>query len=355
MLDLVADEAPTALAGASRPGPSAVRPKRRPPALGQQLVRAPRPLGRPARPGRPAPRAPGRRSGAPRAASPAISSTAPSDRRTSRARGSRRGRVAASLDVVVGAGFTVDALEQRPRAGEPAEPDRRDRHPGPHAARHRRTGHAAARLRPQPERATRPTSGVGFARTGNRYWSAALAAGIVSRDRDTRHALVHHGVGMTDLVKRATPRADELTTAEYRAGLARVGRLVRLAPTGRGLLRRAGRLAGGGRPQGGGRRAARAARRHAGVRDALDQRPQRPHAPGRAGRPPRVPRPPSPTAPDRADRGRPRSGRTGEPYGRERGGVSGSSNGGGGWRPRGRGRRPRGPSRGRRASPACGR
>ena len=30
---------------------------------------------------------------------------------------------------------------------------------------------------------------------------------------------------MTDLVKRATPRADELTTAEYRAGLERVGRL----------------------------------------------------------------------------------------------------------------------------------
>ena len=30
---------------------------------------------------------------------------------------------------------------------------------------------------------------------------------------------------MTDLVKRATPRADELTTAEYRAGLERVARL----------------------------------------------------------------------------------------------------------------------------------
>jgi TDG/mug DNA glycosylase family protein len=31
---------------------------------------------------------------------------------------------------------------------------------------------------------------------------------------------------MTDLVKRATPRADELTRDEYRAGLARVERLV---------------------------------------------------------------------------------------------------------------------------------
>jgi TDG/mug DNA glycosylase family protein len=70
-------------------------------------------------------------------------------------------------------------------------------------------------------------AGVGFARPGNRYWPAALAAGIVGRDRDPRDALVHHHVGMTDLVKRATPRADELTREEYRAGLARVDRLVR--------------------------------------------------------------------------------------------------------------------------------
>ena len=68
--------------------------------------------------------------------------------------------------------------------------------------------------------------GVGFARPGNRYWPAALAAGLVSRDRDSRHALVHHGIGMTDLVKRATPRADELTADEYRSGVERVGRLV---------------------------------------------------------------------------------------------------------------------------------
>lgn len=68
--------------------------------------------------------------------------------------------------------------------------------------------------------------GIGFARPGNRYWPAALAAGLVSRDRDTRHALAHHGVGMTDLVKRATPRADALTTDEYRDGVGRVGRLV---------------------------------------------------------------------------------------------------------------------------------
>jgi double-stranded uracil-DNA glycosylase len=69
-------------------------------------------------------------------------------------------------------------------------------------------------------------AGVGFARPGNRFWSAALAAGLVSRARDARDALVSHRIGMTDLVKRATPRADELTRHEYRTGLARVERLV---------------------------------------------------------------------------------------------------------------------------------
>ena len=66
--------------------------------------------------------------------------------------------------------------------------------------------------------------GVGFGRAGNRFWPAALAAGIVSVDRDARHALEHHGIGMTDLVKRSTPRADEVSPGEYREGLARVER-----------------------------------------------------------------------------------------------------------------------------------
>lgn len=68
--------------------------------------------------------------------------------------------------------------------------------------------------------------GVGFARPGNRFWPAAIAAGLVTVPRDTRAALAS-GIGMTDLVKRATARADELTRDEYRAGLARVERLVR--------------------------------------------------------------------------------------------------------------------------------
>jgi double-stranded uracil-DNA glycosylase len=69
-------------------------------------------------------------------------------------------------------------------------------------------------------------AGVPFARPGNRFWPAALRAGLVTRDRDPRHALAVHGVGFTDLVKRATPRAASLGAEEYRAGGERLGRLV---------------------------------------------------------------------------------------------------------------------------------
>ncbi|MGV3758207.1 MAG: uracil-DNA glycosylase family protein [Actinomycetota bacterium] len=68
-------------------------------------------------------------------------------------------------------------------------------------------------------------AGVGFVTPGNRFWPAALEVGLATVDRDPRHALHCHGLGMTDLVKRATPRAAELTVAEYRDGLARVERL----------------------------------------------------------------------------------------------------------------------------------
>ena len=70
-------------------------------------------------------------------------------------------------------------------------------------------------------------AGIGFARPGNRFWPAAIAAELVSRDRDVWHALDAQGIGMTDLVKRATPRAAELSRDEYRAGADRVGALVR--------------------------------------------------------------------------------------------------------------------------------
>jgi TDG/mug DNA glycosylase family protein len=70
-------------------------------------------------------------------------------------------------------------------------------------------------------------AGVGYARPGNRFWAAAMAAGIVTLDRDPVAALVGHGVGMTDFVKRPTRTAAEVTSEEYRSGFARLERLVR--------------------------------------------------------------------------------------------------------------------------------
>jgi TDG/mug DNA glycosylase family protein len=69
-------------------------------------------------------------------------------------------------------------------------------------------------------------AGVGFAGRTNRFWPAALEAGLVTRTHDGFHALTVDRVGMTDLVKRATPRAADLTVAEYSAGVGRVRRLV---------------------------------------------------------------------------------------------------------------------------------
>ena len=69
-------------------------------------------------------------------------------------------------------------------------------------------------------------AGVGYARPGNRFWPAAVAAGLVTRSHDAFHALANHAVGMTDLCKRATARSTELTADEYREGAARVERLV---------------------------------------------------------------------------------------------------------------------------------
>lgn len=69
-------------------------------------------------------------------------------------------------------------------------------------------------------------AGVGYFRGGNRFWKAALASGLVSRDRDPTDALRSHGMGMTDLVKRPSRAADEVSPAEYRQGLGRLERLV---------------------------------------------------------------------------------------------------------------------------------
>jgi double-stranded uracil-DNA glycosylase len=79
-------------------------------------------------------------------------------------------------------------------------------------------------LNPSPYAAD---AGVGFARPGNRFWPALAAAGLATRDRDAVHALTVHGIGMTDLVKRATTSARSLTASEYRDGFERIDRLAR--------------------------------------------------------------------------------------------------------------------------------
>lgn len=73
-----------------------------------------------------------------------------------------------------------------------------------------------------------------FARPGNRFYPALLRAGIVARAMDPsagmsdedRDELRSRGIGITNVVPRATARADELTTEELRAGGARLRTLV---------------------------------------------------------------------------------------------------------------------------------
>jgi TDG/mug DNA glycosylase family protein len=69
-------------------------------------------------------------------------------------------------------------------------------------------------------------SGIPFSRPGNRFWPAALRAGLAARDRDPFAAL-ERGIGFSDFCKRATRRASELRFAEYARGRARLQHLVR--------------------------------------------------------------------------------------------------------------------------------
>ena len=77
--------------------------------------------------------------------------------------------------------------------------------------------------------------GAHFARRGNRFYPALLRAGIIERTVDAaagmsiqdRDHLIAKGVGITNLVSRATARADELTGAELREGAERLRETVR--------------------------------------------------------------------------------------------------------------------------------
>ena len=69
-------------------------------------------------------------------------------------------------------------------------------------------------------------AGYGYAGPSNRFWKAAVASGLVAHPRDPLACALHDRVGMTDLVKRATPNAAVLRPEEYGAGAERVRRLV---------------------------------------------------------------------------------------------------------------------------------
>ncbi len=73
-------------------------------------------------------------------------------------------------------------------------------------------------------------TGTHFARPGNRFWPALARAGIIERpfphtgglaDADVEH-LWRRGVGITNLVARATARADEVGADELSAGAERL-------------------------------------------------------------------------------------------------------------------------------------
>ena len=75
-----------------------------------------------------------------------------------------------------------------------------------------------------------------FCHPGNRFYPALRLAGIIDRDLDRgepmteqdRAYLMQRGIGITNLVNRATARADELSPAELRAGRTRLEELVAL-------------------------------------------------------------------------------------------------------------------------------
>ncbi|CAM4021928.1 mismatch-specific DNA-glycosylase [Janibacter anophelis] len=76
-----------------------------------------------------------------------------------------------------------------------------------------------------------------FAHPGNRFYPALLRAGVITRsvdpsagmtDEDREH-LRGRGIGITNLVRRATARADELTATELREGGDRLRATVRVA------------------------------------------------------------------------------------------------------------------------------
>lgn len=73
-------------------------------------------------------------------------------------------------------------------------------------------------------------TGTHFAHPGNRFYPALAAAGIIPRvpefasglSDDDRHMFLDAGIGISNLVHRATARADELGREELREGAVRL-------------------------------------------------------------------------------------------------------------------------------------
>ena len=75
------------------------------------------------------------------------------------------------------------------------------------------------------------TAAVGhhFARPGNRFWPALFAAGFTDRliSPFEERELLQHGFGVTNVVRRATATADQLSREELQLGGKRLARKVR--------------------------------------------------------------------------------------------------------------------------------
>jgi double-stranded uracil-DNA glycosylase len=76
-------------------------------------------------------------------------------------------------------------------------------------------------------------TGHHFARPGNRFWPALHRSGFTRRQLrpEEQEELLTYGLGVTNIVARASARADELTRAELRAGArALTARVARYTP-----------------------------------------------------------------------------------------------------------------------------
>jgi TDG/mug DNA glycosylase family protein len=76
-------------------------------------------------------------------------------------------------------------------------------------------------------------TGYHFARPGNRFWPALHRSGFTPRllDPSEQEQLLEYGLGVTNIVARATARADELNREELRAGAEKLTELAaRYAP-----------------------------------------------------------------------------------------------------------------------------